>query len=180
MLLVLFEYSDQIHFIQNGLHILSDVVIVTKMSVSRSKIYASLSAEERTELGKEEIKEIMRIRENQIFRGMTKGLAGAGYRLDDVSFERALKNAINRVSARKEQQRAQIEELQMKRRQAFENAEVEAHNVLTAYKQKVVEENTIDVVVVFSVILILIAVLALLVVHAGSIQHDQFMLDPPY
>jgi hypothetical protein len=148
--------------------------------MSRSKIYASLSADERTELGKEELKEIMRIRENQIFRGITKGLAGAGYRLDDVSFERALKNAINRVSARKEQQKAQMQELQMKRRQAFENAEVEAHNVLLTFKQNDVEDNSLDIVVVFSIMLILMAILALLIVHGGSVQHDQFMLDPPY
>jgi hypothetical protein len=104
--------------------------------------------------------------------------------LDDVSFERALKSAVNKVSVRKEQEmileRSKLQELQMKRRQAFENAEVEAHNVLSTFKQKVIEDNTYDLVAVFSVILIIIALMLVVMVNSGSIQHDHFMLDPPY
>ena len=65
---------------------------------SRQEVYNSLTFAQREALRCEEIKEIMRVRQNQLATGMTAGLAGAGYRLDDATFQRALANACATVT----------------------------------------------------------------------------------
>lgn len=147
------------------------------MTLNRSKIYSLLSAEERVELGREEIKEIKRVRENQIFKGMTKGLAGLGYRLDDVAFERALNNAKQRVAARNEKLAAENDVAEDNINRVLfpeDTVSIEDDDEDDEY-----HEHEIEIPVIVYLIVFVAIVIAILDLHVRVIQNNTLMLPAP-